>query len=268
MKPATQHEIRLGGRRVVYRVVRSRTARKLRLRVGPNGIEVVQPAERNGEDVSAFLDRNEGWILDQLQRVERLRSVRRPEQRRAGEILFHGEPTQLRIETTGARARRNAISFANGEIVIKRGSGSRTPIAGSLENWLRRQARVAIEAELAVVTQRLGQQPARVYVMGQRTKWGNCSALRNLSFNWRIILAPEFVLRYLVTHEAVHLAVPDHSAKFWLTVQSLCRETERAKQWLCSHQAQLTIDLGSTLDRALEGRRLISRGIAGRTAFG
>ena len=85
--------------------------------------------------------------------------------------------------------------------------------------------------------------PAGIYVMGQRTKWGNCSALRNLSFNWRLILAPEFVLRYLVTHEAVHLAVPDHSAKFWLTVQSLCPETERANQWLCARTHDLGVDL-------------------------
>src|SRR3990172_10349491 len=110
MKASTQHQIQLGGRGVDYQVVRSRAARKLRLRVGPNGVEVVQPAARNGEDVSAFLDRNEAWILDQLQRVERLRSVRRPEQRHAGEILFRGEPTQLRIETTGARGRGNVVS--------------------------------------------------------------------------------------------------------------------------------------------------------------
>ena len=79
--------------------------------------------------------------------------------------------------------------------------------------------------------------------MGQRTKWGNCSSRRNLSFNWRLILAPDYVLRYLVTHEAVHLAIPDHSAKFWLTVQSLCRETERARQWLVAHAQDLAIDL-------------------------
>ena len=253
MKVATQHQIRLGGRRIDYRVVRSRAARKLRIRVGPNGVEVVQPAARNGEDVSAFLDSNETWILDQLQRVERLRSVRRPEQRRAGEILFRGEATQLRIETTGARARGNAISFANGEIVIRRENGSRTPVARSLENWLRKEARKEIERHLSVITVRLRQKPRRVYVMGQRTKWGNCSAKRNLSFNWRLILAPDFVLRYLVTHETVHLVIPDHSAKFWLTVQSLCREMERAKQWLCSHQAQLTVDLRGALDQAPEG---------------
>jgi hypothetical protein len=113
------------------------------------------------------------------------------------------------------------------------------------ENWLRRQARAEIEKQLGTVTTRLRQRPRRVYVMGQRTKWGNCSADRNLSFNWRLILAPDSVLRYLVTHEAVHLAVPDHSTKFWLTVQSLCPETERAKQWLSANGLRLAVKLDS-----------------------
>jgi predicted metal-dependent hydrolase len=131
----------------------------------------------------------------------------------------------------------------DGEIVVSRGAGSRTRVARSLESWLRREARQGIERHLDAVTIRLGQRPEHVYVMGQRTKWGNCSSRRNLSFNWRLILAPDYVLRYLVTHEAVHLAVPDHSAKFWLTVQSLCRDTERARQWLVAHAGELTIDL-------------------------
>ena len=98
---------------------------------------------------------------------------------------------------------------------------------------------------LRALTARIQQQPGRVYVMDQRTKWGNCSSRGNLSFNWRLVLAPDFVLRYLVTHEVVHLAIPDHSAKFWLTVQSLCPEMERAKQWLSRHHGQLTVNLAS-----------------------
>lgn len=259
MKAATQHKTTLGGRSIDYRVVRSRAARKLRVRVGPNGVEVVQPATHDGEDVSAFLGRNGAWILDQLQRVERLRGLRRPELRRVGEILFLGEPTKVRVELTQTRARWSLVGLVDGEIVLRQGPASQTPVARSLENWLRRQARAEIEKHLAVATARLRQSPRRVYVMGQRTKWGNCSAQRNLSFNWRLILAPDFVLRYLVTHEAVHLAVPDHSAKFWLTVQSHCPETERAKQWLCSHQAQLTVDLGGVLADTPGGERLTGR---------
>jgi len=239
MKITTLHHVQIGSRRLAYRVFRSATAMKLRIRVRPEGVEVVQPEKRNGEDVSAFVERNKGWILDQVRRLERLRHVRRPESRKAGEILFRGAPTRIRVKATCSRAGGNRVIFVDGEIVVLRGASSRTPVARSLENWLRRQARAEITRHLPLILGRLRQDPRRVYVMGQRTKWGNCSAEKNLSFNWRLILAPEFVLRYLVTHEAVHLAVPDHSAKFWLTVQSLCRETERARQWLAVNGRRL-----------------------------
>ncbi len=256
MKAATQHRIWLSGRVIDYRVVQSKTARKLRVRVGPAGVDVVQPIARNEEEVPAFLTANERWLFEQVDRAERLRGLRSPGRSVTGEILFRGEPTRVRIERTTSRAAGNTVRFVDREIVVSQGPGSRTPVSRSLEHWLRREARRAIEAHVKVVTARLRQGPDRVYVMGQRTKWGNCSARRNLSFNWRLILAPDFVLRYLVTHEAVHLAIPDHSAKFWLTVQSLCRETEKARQWLCRHQSKLQVDLASIGDGRFGDGRL------------
>ena len=248
MKSSTQHRIQLFGRVIDFRVVRSKVARKLRVRIGPDGVEVVQPVARNGEEVAQFLAANGRWIVDQLERAERLHCVWRATRRPVGELLFRGDPTRVRIEETGSRAAGNAVRLVNEEIVLSRGTGSRTPAARSLENWLRREARHAIESDLAAISSRLGQRPERVFVMGQRTKWGNCSSRRNLSFNWRLILAPDYVMRYLVTHEVVHLAIPDHSAKFWLTVQSLCRGTERARRWLVAHARDLAVDLREICD--------------------
>ncbi len=259
MRAATKHRIRLGGSRIDYRIVRSRTATQLRVRVGPNGVEVVKPAVRNSEEVPAFLRSNEAWILEHLERVQRLPGVVQPGGHHDGEILFRGKPTRVRIVEANRRARENSIAVEDGEIVIRRGCSSRTPVARSLERWFRRRARERILQHLAEVTASIGHEPGRLYVMGQRTKWGNCSAKGNLSFNWRLILAPDSALRYVVTHEAVHLVVPDHSARFWLTVQSLCPETERAKQWLCRHQAQLTIDLDLALNETSVGARLAGR---------
>lgn len=247
MKSQTQHQIRIHGRRVEYRVVRSLAARRLRLRVGPSGVEVVQPAARNGKDVSAFVGRHGEWILDQLSRARRLSGLHRPAERRGGEILYRGEPIRLSIETTNSRLRGNVVEMENGGIVIQCGIGSRTPAARSLEAWLRKQARLEIEKLMTSVAARVRQRPERVYIMGQRTKWGNCSSRRNLSFNWRLILAPSFVMKYMVTHEAVHLAVPDHSAKFWLMVQSICPDMERAKQWLCRNHLKISVDLASAV---------------------
>lgn len=247
----TLDHISLGGRQIEFRLVPSTTARKLRVRVGISGVEVVHPQDRCKEDVSAFLLTNGAWIVDQLKRVERLREIRRPKQHCTGRILFRGEPIAVQILEDPERSGANRVVHDSDRIAIVRSSTSVTTPAKSLENWLRKQARCAIESYLDVVTARLKRQPGKVLIMGQRTKWGNCSALQNLSFNWRLIMAPEAVLRYLVTHEAVHLAVPDHSQKFWLTVRSLCPETERAKQWLCANGHQLMVDLDEVCSRVV-----------------
>lgn len=242
-----QSTILLGGKAVEYRLVPSRAARKLRIKVKPHGIEVVVPEGRTGEEALAFVTANQDWAVEQLARARGLVALRRPEMRSRGEVLFRGSPLPVHvIRSEGWRA-PNRVLLGDGRISITCGPGSSTSPGRSLENWLRKQARESIEQHLSALAKRVKRSPARVYVMDQRTKWGNCSALGNLSFNWRLIMAPAYVLRYIVTHEMVHLAVPDHSQKFWLTVQSLCPETERARQWLVANGRRLTVDVRNLL---------------------
>jgi predicted metal-dependent hydrolase len=235
MKQISPQTIDLGPRRVDYRLVNSKTARKIRVRVGPNGVEVVKPIERDSKEVTKFLRANELWVLNQLDRLDRLGRIRRVEPLKNGQILLRGQPTKVRVESVGGRQRQNRVLLRGGNLVIQKGWNSRISTGRSLENWLRKQAREEIQGYLSEITRRLRTQPNRIYVMSQRTKWGNCSRKKNLSFNWRLILAPPMVLKYLVAHEAVHLIVKDHSQKFWLLLRSLYPETMQAKQWL-EHQ--------------------------------
>jgi predicted metal-dependent hydrolase len=242
-KQGTKSRILLAGRQVEFRLVSSKAAAKLRIRVGISGVEVIRPETRDHKEVNDFLLTNSVWIVNQLERVERFQGIRKPHQSAAGSILFRGEQTAVRIDEPLDWHGPNRIVHEPGQLVILRSAASVTEPAKSLENWLRKQARNEISKHLNALVTKLNRQPGKLLIMGQRTKWGNCSPLQNLSFNWRVILAPEFVLRYLVTHEAVHLAVPDHSQKFWLTVRSLCPETERAKQWLCANAHRLLVPL-------------------------
>ena len=235
--------ILLGGKAVEYRLVPSGVARKLRIKVKPDGIEVVIPEGRTGDEALAFVTANQGWAVEQLDRARRLATLRRPEKRSHGQVLYRGEslPVQV-IRSEGWRA-PNRVLLEGGKILITCAPGSSTSSSRSLENWLRKQARDRIEQHLEVIAKRIKRSPGRVYVMGQRTKWGNCSALGNLSFNWRLIMAPDHVLHYIVTHEMVHLGIPDHSQRFWLTVNSLCPRTDRARQWLVANGQRLMQEL-------------------------
>ena len=236
--------INLNGQKVDYRLVRSKTALKLRVRVGIDGVQAVLPLDRETQELETFLQSNREWIINQLERIDRLRSIRKPLVKNESEILFRGVATPVRVEEIARRKGTNKVIFQDGTITIARGLKSRTPPAKTLENWLRKQARQEIHRHLNILTTRLDKYPHKVYVMGQRTKWGNCSSLQNLSFNWRLIMMPDSVMQYLVTHEVVHLLVPDHSNRFWLTVQSLCPEMDRARQWLAANGDRLMIDIG------------------------
>jgi predicted metal-dependent hydrolase len=243
MQLASTNTITLHERKIEYRVTRSKAARKLRVRVGPRGVQVVRPAARPEDEIAPFLRRNEDWIVRQLDRAEKLRAVIKPPRGEKPTLLLRGDPTVVRATNSLRRRGHNKVTLQNRELTILCAAGSRTTPASSLENWLRKQARAAIQAHLKSILPRVKRSPGKIYVMAQRTKWGNCSALGNLSFNWRLIMAPDFVLRYIVTHEAVHLAIPDHSQRFWLTVRSLCPEAERARQWLCANAQRLLTPL-------------------------
>jgi predicted metal-dependent hydrolase len=138
VKTGALNSINLGGRKVDYRLVHSPSARKLRVRVGLAGVEVVQPKAREAEEVETFLLSHGKWIVGQLKRVERFRSVRKPQRGGMGEILYKGVPTWVQVEDIARRQRTNRVVFEQGRLMVVRGRVSRTPPAKSLENWLRR----------------------------------------------------------------------------------------------------------------------------------
>lgn len=109
MKQVKPQTIRLGARRVDYRLVSSPTARKLRIRVGPKGVEVLKPSARPTGDVAAFLRTNATWVIDQLEREDKRGRIRRTEHRPDSEILFRGWPTKIRVENIAGRRRENRV---------------------------------------------------------------------------------------------------------------------------------------------------------------
>lgn len=237
-KPATEaRTIDLGGRRIQYRLRKSPSARRCRIRILSSAVEVVVPRAAEEDRDRQFLRDNADWVLEQLSDSERQGSIRVSVQART--VLFRGISLKVEIAALPARRGKATVSQEGDNLRVLLPAGSRADPWRTLECWLRDQARQDLLAQLARRSRDMGVRFNKMYLRSQRTKWGNCSPLRNLSFNWRLIMAPPSVLDYLVVHELAHLREPTHSTRFWLIVQSHCPDHVASRRWLASHQEEI-----------------------------
>ena len=102
-----------------------------------------------------------------------------------------------------------------------------------------REARRLLDARAMYYAELLGVKPSRITVRDTSSRWGSCSSTRNLSFSWRLILAPPFVLEYVVAHEVAHLREMNHGPRFWRLVEDLVGNVERPQAWLNENAALL-----------------------------
>ncbi|HEU0316868.1 MAG TPA: M48 family metallopeptidase, partial [Solirubrobacteraceae bacterium] len=109
------------------------------------------------------------------------------------------------------------------------------------ERWYRRTARVEVAARLDRATAAAGLGYPSLSIRGQATRWASCAADGAMSFNWRLLLAPERVLDYVVWHEVCHLEVHDHSPRFWALVEARCPDWREPAGWLRRHGPELVI---------------------------
>ena len=108
-----------------------------------------------------------------------------------------------------------------------------------LLDWLKRQAQADLRLRVKIHAHRLGLAPKRISVRDQTTRWGSCSSTGTLSFSWRLILAPPFVLDYLAAHEVAHLEEMNHGPAFWALVARTMPRQAEAQDWLHTYGSEL-----------------------------
>jgi predicted metal-dependent hydrolase len=220
----------LGGDLVRAEVVRSERVRVTRIQLGVDRpLRIVVPAGASDEFAADALRAKSAWVTRKLRMVERARAA--PPALGLdvpGVVWLAGGPVPVVIEHSAfARVR-------DGVLVVP---AADSPAA--LRRWYRRQARSYLRDVVSIEAARLGCSVARLAVRDQRTRWGSCSAKGTISLNWRLLLAPEPVARYVVVHELVHLGIPNHSKLFWRTVAAACPGWREQVAWLHEHGDEL-----------------------------
>jgi predicted metal-dependent hydrolase len=203
-----------------YKIRRSPRARRVRVTVQGDGtVEVTLPRKAPERAAAEAVRELRPWI----ERRRRLAERARAEVARApGTVPYLGETLQLVPEPGRERVHRRGDA-----LLVPDGDASE-----AIERWYRRQATREIAPRLDAATARAGTKYAGLTIRGQKTRWASCSAGGRMSFNWRLLLAPEPVLDYVVEHEVCHLEVMDHSPRFWALLAARVPDYKRQSAWL------------------------------------
>ena len=118
-------------------------------------------------------------------------------------------------------------------------AGQAAHIARRISDYLKREVKRDLEIAGRRAAAELGVTFKRVSIRDPSSRWGSCSTTGVLSFSWRLIFAPPFVLDYLAAHEAAHLIEMNHSREFWRAVERICPHVAQAKSWLDANGSNL-----------------------------
>jgi predicted metal-dependent hydrolase len=203
-----------GARRLTLRVSRTRRA-----------VIVTLPLQCDLDEAGSFLNRHIDWVrarLDSLpNHVPFEHAAAMPLRGIPHTITFSGG-TRTRIISIDKRGPRPSIIVP----------GDKDLASNRLLRWLSEEAKRDLTVSVEKYARPLSLQAKRIVVRDQTSRWGSCSTTGGLSFSWRLVLAPSFVLDYVAAHEVAHLVEMNHGPRFWALVKKICPEFETAKQWL------------------------------------
>lgn len=216
------------------RLRRHRQARRYTLRIQAATREVVLTLPPRGslKEATAFAQKHRAWIAARLGRLPH------------GVPFAHGTMLPLRgvpHRLVHVRAARGTVwtdtdAFGRPLLCV---AGDAAHVTRRVSDFLKREAQRDLVAASRRYAAKLGVTIKRISIRDQISRWGSCSTTGALSYSWRLILAPPYVLDYLAAHEVAHLLEMNHSPRFWRLLKQIYPGVDRAKVWLDVHGTDL-----------------------------
>lgn len=213
----------LGGRSIIVTVKRSALARRMSLRIDPvRGPVMVLPPKAKLAEAERFLVSHRIWLAERLARLPGKVALAD-----GAQVPILGIPHPIRHAPEAKRG----VWVEDGALVV---SGRPEHVGRRVADFLKSEAKRLILPQAHDLAARLNRKPGRISVKDTRSRWGSCSSAGDLAFSWRLVLAPEWVLTYVVAHEVAHLVEMNHSPAFWAVVETLVGDSHAPRKWLKS----------------------------------
>ena len=215
-------------------VVRTGRKRSASIILSDDLVKVIVPSTLSDNRIRALVSKRTPWIKKRLQ-DQSVRLTTRPREYVSGEtVTYLGKNYRLKI----LRGSQPSIKLRRGYVeatVTKTDKDPKNTIRSLLEQWYRSLAEKRLGEKTARLAGVIGVNPASVTVKNYKSRWGSCSAKGDISYNWRIILAPHGIVDYVVAHELCHLLEHNHSNRFWQHVERYVPNWRDCRAWLKEH---------------------------------
>ncbi len=207
-----------------YRAERKAT-RGVRIKIQNDlTVSITVPFIFSGKHILEIISKKQKWIDRNLETFARRRKVF---DLRENELLLFGTAYTFNLQP----GLKRKIRVSREEKAVESG-GDLISDTSARYNFYKKYATEYLTAKTETAAKLYGFSYNRLFIRGQKTKWGTCSTKKNLSLNWRLILCPESVIDYLIVHELVHTEIMNHSKSYWARVAELCPGFREAKKWL------------------------------------
>lgn len=211
------------------KIIKSARARKLTLRIDTKERMAVLTLPRYCAQKKAveFVTHHQEWIKSSLAQIPAAKSFQNGDK-----ISLFGQEVTISHEPS----RRLGAKLENTKLIV---SGEKEFINRRVKDYIKKKAAEEFGKRARRYAKKLGVKIHGITIKDTKSRWGSCSTLNNLNFSWRVALAPNYVIDYLMAHEVSHLVHHDHSPNFWQTVKSLNADYEKGEKWLKDHGKEL-----------------------------
>lgn len=238
MTAANRSEYR-DGHGFIAEIVRTQRRKTADIRVEDGAVTVVVPKDTSLEKIDQLLAGKRQWIREKMLLHREVSPASRKQYVSGEAFSYLGRNYRLKVE----RGPFAPVKLVNGHLVVTAPSGSEQPhiIRNALIRWYKHQADKKLREKVDRYAPIVGVEPHGVGIKFFKSRWGSCTVKGRVEFNWKIMLAPNRMVDYVVVHELCHLKQHDHSPAFWREVERVMPDYAQCREWLKDNAVKLFI---------------------------
>ena len=216
-------------------ITRTKRKKTISILIKDGNVEVKAPFNLKKNEIDAFILRKEKWIKNKILLQKKIKQL--PKKKFIdGEVFkFLGKDLILKININDVI--RTYIKNDYICLDLKNNSkNNRDKIKKELELFYRSFSEKILKEKTLIESKKMNLKVEKIKVRSYKNRWGSCSSNGDISYNWKLIMAPEKIINYVIIHELCHLIHFNHSRDYWKEVSKKLPNYRESKEWLKSNQ--------------------------------